>query len=461
MADPRPDAADHEPDDHHDRDGQEREQRGLVQPRRLGQGREDAGGEVDGVVADRHHREPLHRLLQAELQRRPPVHAPEHLDVLRLVVHVHPGAQEVRRPLGAGGELGQPLLGRAAGAHGRVEAADHELLEDLPAADPLLAQHLDALHDDGLVGARGPEAEGAGRGEVLDLGRHLQEPVQRLRLLPGLARHVRHHVGQLAVDARHRPRHLARQRQGQHRHALVGLDLQQPLHDPPEAALADPGPRQHEEPAVPVLVDAEVGGDHRLAVHHPADREALAHEPLRQVRGDSRLHVLRLGRVDPHEARGHHPARRLGEPVRGEELEHLAREGPRRQPLGEEGVGDELGVHLPFQEAPPHGAVVVARPRRRVRGAVAVEERREMRPVGVAVAVGGVLGLLDREVDGAAGRGQLGERPRVQLVRQRVAIGIVVEGQLRHGGTPLCSRPRCHVRPANPPAIRAAGAPPT
>jgi hypothetical protein len=78
----------------------------------------------------------------------------------------------------------------------------------------------------------------------------------------------------------------------------------------------------------------------------------------------------------------------------------------------------------------------VRRVGRRVRRAEAVEQRRQVRAIAVTVALCGSLGLLDRQVGRAAGRLQLGKGPGVQLVRQPVAVGIVVEGQLRHGGTP-------------------------
>ena len=71
-----------------------------------------------------------------------------------------------------------------------------------------------------------------------------------------------------------------------------------------------------------------------------------------------------------------------------------------------------------------------------------------MRAVAVAVAVGGVLRLHDRQVQRPAGRGQLGERPGVQLVHERVAVGIVVERELGHArGSPRLREGR---NPATP-----------
>ena len=397
-------------------------------------GRQHPGGEADRVVADRDDRQPLHRLLQPKLHRRALVHRPQHLDVPRLVRHVDAGAEQVGGALGPAGQVGQPLLGGAAGAHRRVEAPHHELAEQLTAADALLAQHLDALVDDRLVGPGGAEAEGAGRGEMLDLGGDLQEPVEGLRLVAALGGHARDHLGELAVEARHCRGHLAGGRQGQERHRPVGLDLEHPLHDASEPAPADPRHRQHREAAVPVLVDAEVAGDHRLAVDHPGDREALGHEPLREVLGDDGIDGVALGAVDADEAGGDDQARGRGQPVLGEQRRHLAGERRLGQAVEEQRVGDELGVHLPLQEAAAEGSRIVARTGRRMRRAVAVEQRRKMRAVALAVAPGGVALGLDREVQRAAGRGQLRKRPGVQLVGQGVAVGVVVEGELRHGG---------------------------
>ena len=197
-----------------------------------------------------------------------------------------------------------------------------------------------------------------------------------------------------------------------------------------------------------VLVDAEVAGDHRLVVDDAADREALGHEPPGKVALDPRL--ARLGRdaLDAHQRRGQHPPRRRGQPVGGEEREHVARERHRRDALGKQRVGDELGVQLPLQEAAPDRARIVAGARRRMRRAMAVEERGQVRAVAVAVALGGVLRLHDREVQRAAGRGQLGERPGVQLVHEAEAAGIVVERELGHArGSPRLRERR---NPATP-----------
>ena len=168
---------------------------------------------------------------------------------------------------------------------------------------------------------------------------------------------------------------------------------------------------------------------------------------------DRALDRVRAGALDADQARGHHPARRRRQPVAGEERRHLARERRLGHAVEEQRVGDELGVHLPLQEAAPERARVVVGARRRMRRAVAVEQRREMRPVALAVAPGGVALGLDRQVQRPARRGQLRERPGVQLVRQRIAVGIVVEGE-RHGGLLGTFRRRLHAPAgsAHPPA---------
>ena len=70
-----------------------------------------------------------------ELHRGALVHRPEHLDVPRLVRDVDAGPEQVGGALGAAGQVRQPLLGGAAGAHRRVEAPHHELAEELADSD--------------------------------------------------------------------------------------------------------------------------------------------------------------------------------------------------------------------------------------------------------------------------------------------------------------------------------------
>ena len=184
------------------------------------------------------------------------------------------------------------------------------------------------------------------------------------------------------------------------------------------------------------LVDAEVAGDHRLAVDDLADRETFGQEPLGEVAVERRLDRTGRDALDADEAGDEYLPRRLREPVGREERQQLAREGHLGDALDEERVGDELGMQLPLEKAASERPRVVARPRRRVRGAVAVEEREKVRPVAVTVAVRRVPRLLDREMQRAAGRAQLGEGAGVQLVRESVAVGIVVERELHQGGLP-------------------------
>ena len=63
----------------------------------------------------------------------------------------------------------------------------------------------------------------------------------------------------------------------------------------------------------------------------------------------------------------------------------------------------------------------------------------KLRQVGGAVAIGGMAGLFQRDVDGVARHVERREGPCVQLIGQRLALGVVFGRgrQLRHGIGPL------------------------
>ena len=105
----------------------------------------------------------------------------------------------------------------------------------------------------------------------------------------------------------------------------------------------------------------------------------------------------------------------------------------------EDGVSDELGMALPLEHVLADAARIVGGVGLGMGGAMAVEEIDEMGPVGGAVAGDGVLDLLQREVDGPARRLGHREGPRVELVGEAVALGVVLDrghgasaGESRH-----------------------------
>ena len=112
------------------------------------------------AIADRHHRQPLDRVLQPQGQIRAAVHAFQQLLVLGQAAHIHPRAQQLCRASGPFGQRGQTPFGRFHRAHRRIIATHHELAKALPPANPLLAQRFDPLAHDGLISARGPEPKG-------------------------------------------------------------------------------------------------------------------------------------------------------------------------------------------------------------------------------------------------------------------------------------------------------------
>ena len=192
---------------------------------------------------------------------------------------------------------------------------------------------------------------------------------------------------------------------------------------------------------MPARIDAEIARDQRRIAAHPAHREAVGDEAALEAGLQLLAEPVGLDRLDMHDRRGQHDARHLGQPVGGEIARQVAVE---RIALGfrhEERVGDEFGVDLPFQHPPGDLPAVMDRVGGRMRRAVAFQQRHQMRAVHVAVAVDGLGRRLDGEADREAGRLDIGKRPCMQLVRELVASGMILQRQfhragLRHGRLP-------------------------
>ena len=186
------------------------------------------------------------------------------------------------------------------------------------------------------------------------------------------------------------------------------------------------------EAEMAVLVDAEVAGDDGLAVDDPADGEALGNEPPPEFLLDLGFHRLDLAVFDANETRGDEQARRRCQPVDGEQTEDVAGERSVVNAVGEDRVGDELGMHLPFQKAATNRAGIMVGGGRWIRRAVSLEKRDQMRPVEAAVAFGGIVRALDGDENGVAGGSKLGKGPRVQLVGECISARIVFDAVRCH-----------------------------
>jgi hypothetical protein len=73
---------------------------------------------------------------------------------------------------------------------------------------------------------------------VFELCRYVQQLVQRGLGIHCVGLHLAYDGFQLVIDRAHLTPQPPRNGQAQHRHHLVGLDLQQPLHDPSQPPFA-------------------------------------------------------------------------------------------------------------------------------------------------------------------------------------------------------------------------------
>ena len=284
--------------------------------------------------------------------------------------------------------------------------------------EPFFAQDADPLVHERLVSRRRAEAERGLGEDVFEPRGDVEQRGERF-LGPGpFAGHVRDQRGQFPVDFTDLRTKFPRPAEAQHGHGLVGLDLAEPLNDAPHTLRTDFGPDEKHEAHVPVLVDAEIAGHDGAVVQHTADSETVGDEPVAQLGRDG---IVTVDLLDPDQGRGDAHARRLGQPVFGEHVESAGIEGRIGHAIAEDRVGDELGMAFPLELVLADLAEIMRRAGLRVLGAVAVEQLDQVRAVKPAVAVARVVRLLDREVGGPTGRRQRGERPRMQLVGERIA----------------------------------------
>ena len=161
---------------------------------------------------------------------------------------------------------------------------------------------------------------------------------------------------------------------------------------------------------------------------------------------------LGLGqRLDADQRRGHARAGRARQPVLREHPERRGVVGLLGHAVAEDGVADELGMTLPLEPVLAEFAEEVGRAGLGVSGTEAVEQLDQVRPVGLAVARRGVLGLLDGEVDRAARRREAGEGARVQLVGELVAQRVILDRDHRRHLAPAAAAAK--ENPAQPHAL--------
>ena len=190
--------------------------------------------QLRAVVGDRHRREMFDRLLQAQLEQDALVHLLQLVAVLLFQFDIDARAQQLAAAHDPAGQIFLPACHRLAGVHRRQQAALHEFAEDRQAGDALLAQFLDPLPDEAVVGTRSGEAGGGARDRVLDFGGQLRQFGEHLLLVfrvLGLD-DAPHHLGQPGFGAGEPAAHLLGDRQAEHGEGAVGLDFDQALHGP-------------------------------------------------------------------------------------------------------------------------------------------------------------------------------------------------------------------------------------
>jgi len=210
----------------------------------------------------------------------------------------------------------------------------------------------------------------------------------------------------------------------------IGLDLAQALDDAPDAALPGAGADEGGEAHHPGGVDLEIARNDRGFVQHPGTGDAFGDEPVLDL-GLDLIEVLGQ-RLHPDQDRGDHLAGRGCHPVGRKDLGLGRVEGARAKATAKGGIGHEFCVAFPFQVIAPDPRGVMGGAFGRMDSTVAVQKRKQMIAVGAAVAVMRIDRLLDREIDRVTGRIEVRERPRMKLVHQRIAQGMVVDrGHIR------------------------------
>ena len=300
-------------------------------------------------------------------------------------------------------------------------------MEGLQPFEPLLAQQLDAVVDDGVVGLGRTEAEGHQRRLLLQRRGDVEQVEQQaFGVRVGLG-HGQHDVFEPLVEVGQRLGQLARAVQAEHGHGAVGFDLQHRLHHLPDAGRAGVGRDEQGEAHVAVLVELEIPGEHAAAVEDAGGGEAFGVEPLGQARGHGGGVFGGVFDADGnlHQRRGGQALRPVAEGGAGV----IKGEGLSRGVFAEQREAGELRMLLPLQPVARRHAV------EEVVGAdLPGVEPGGAEPVGQPVAFGSpvasdrIFRVLAGEEDHVAGGADLGKGARVEFVDQVAAARMLLHG---------------------------------
>ena len=274
--------------------------------------------------------------------------------VLRRAFHIDPCAQKFCGALGAFGHGMQPCGGGFDRAHRRIIAAHHELAKGLAPRQPVFAQGLDALGDDGLISRGGPKAERALHRKAFQFRGNRQQIMQGIFGRAVLRIKARHQSRQARVKGVQRGRQFTRFDQAQHRHGAVGFNLAQALHDAAHTARTSIWAHKDGKAHIAIGIDPEIARDHSRPIDHPRHRQTFGDKPSFQL-GHHRLFAVRQF-LHADQNRGRNPPRCLITPILRETGGVGRVKRARRQAGGEGGVGDKFGVAFPFQIRPAYGA---------------------------------------------------------------------------------------------------------
>ena len=277
------------------------------------------------------------------------------------------------------------------------------------------------MHDR-LIGAVGAEPEGMQDGLRLQLGRDRQQVMQQLFRGLRVVGHRFQDRGQARLQLVQAVAQTARAPKAQHRHGAIGLQLDQAMHQAPDAAVRRAGPHEDREPHPAVRVDAEITRDHRGLVQHPDRGQAVAREPA--VDAGQRLGRVIGQQVDLDHHRRDALARRGVLPGVGKDRRCRRIERTDRKTRRHRHIGHELGVALPFQFVTAKLALIVAVIGIGAWTAMAADQLAQMRQILRSVAVGGVARLLERHEDRGRRRGDPRRGPGMQFVDQRITQGM-------------------------------------
>ena len=419
---------DHRHGDRHRRLGAERPADG---PGALGQ----VADQTDHVIGDGGDRQPFHRGLQLELHALAPVHRGQQLAAALLLLDLDAGAQQAAHALDALRQRRLPAVGRAAGAHGRRQAPLHEVAHRLHAFDARFGDVGQAAIEQFVVRRAGGKAGMGRRVLAFQIGGQARQAIEQGRLVLACgAAHGLRQLRQFQFGVRQLAGRLARQRQAEQGGHAVGLDLQQPLHQPPQPAWRHlprrhrAGEHQHARKAVGMhgQVGEQVGA--------VADDGGAGQRVLAQQAAHQRHLIERALRQSPQVQAEQVLARQRAQPALRHDVDGAGRRSALRHRLhiaigqrANEGPGDEFSVALPAQRVRAQIGTQVAGVVFR-RGLVqAVQQFGQVRAAGVAARL---VGQHD-DVRNRQRRRQRFGRAGVDLVVQQRALRVLGEG---HGG---------------------------